>query len=293
MDRIADARGTAALDLVTSACRCLEENLDGRLTLEALGKRVGSSPYHLQRTFKRVLGVTPRQFADARRMERLKQNLREGERVTESVYGVGYGSTSRLYERASGHFGMAPSRYRRGGDGEKIRYATRHCSLGQILVAATDAGICFIGLGEHEEDLEPKLRHEFPSASVARDEGSLTTWLDAIVRYVDGRQSDLDLPLDVRATAFERRVWEELQRIPYGETRSYREVAEAIGQPKAARAVGNACANNPAALIVPCHRVVRSDGRAGNYGWGTERKERLLAQEKAGSANKKASTHRS
>jgi AraC family transcriptional regulator of adaptative response/methylated-DNA-[protein]-cysteine methyltransferase len=271
-----------SVELAESACRLIEESLDGDVTLTGLGKRLGASPSHLQRTFKAVMGVTPRQYADTCRMNRFKQSLKEGDSVTGALYDAGYGSTSRLYERAPAQLGMAPATYRRGGEGATIRYATAQSSLGRLLVAATDRGVCFVGLGETDAELEGVLGNEFPAATIERDDARLGSWTSLIVDYLQGQQPHLDLPLDVRATAFQRRVWEELQAIPYGETRTYGEIAAALGQPRAARAVGRACATNPAALIIPCHRAVGHGGKLVGYGWGVDRKKKLLEQEKAG-----------
>lgn len=270
------------VELVQAICRELDGDTEGRLTLADLGKRVGSSPYHLQRVFKHVMGVTPRQYADARRLERFKARVKAGDPVTSSAFEAGYRSTSRLYERAADHLGMVPTAYRRGGDGAAIHYTIVDSPLGRLLVAATERGICFVTVGDQDETLSEKLRREYPSAELHRDDGELSEWVAAIVAYLEGREPHLALPLDVRATAFQRRVWEELQRIPYGETRSYAEVASRIGQPTAARAVARACATNPAPLVIPCHRVVRTGGGLGGYGLGIHRKRALLEQEREG-----------
>jgi AraC family transcriptional regulator of adaptative response/methylated-DNA-[protein]-cysteine methyltransferase len=198
------------------------------------------------------------------------------------LYDAGYGSTSRVYERAHAHLGMTPATYRRGGPGVRIRTLTVPCSLGWLLVAATERGVCRISLGDSAPPLERALRAEFPAAAVVGDDGTLEAWVARLRAYLDGDTPQIDLPLDVRATAFQRRVWEALQRIPFGSTRSYSEVARAIGRPAAARAVARACATNPAAVVIPCHRVVREDGGLGGYRWGLKRKEALLARESAG-----------
>jgi AraC family transcriptional regulator of adaptative response/methylated-DNA-[protein]-cysteine methyltransferase len=234
----------------------------------------------LQRTFKRLMGVTPRQYADARRLEGLKARLRRGEEVTQALYDVGYGSSSRLYERAPSKLGMTPATYRRGGKDMKISYTVVGSPLGRLLVARTERGLCAVSLGDSDAGLEARLRREFPRAELRRDRNGLAEWVNTFLRYLDGRHPRLDLPLDVQGTAFQCRVWEELRRIPYGRTRSYGEVAAAIGKPGAARAVGHACATNPVPLVVPCHRVVRGDGGLGGYGLGIARKKKLLEQEK-------------
>jgi AraC family transcriptional regulator of adaptative response/methylated-DNA-[protein]-cysteine methyltransferase len=254
--------------------------MEAPLTLAVLGREAGMSPAHLQRVFKRVVGVTPRQFADACRLDRLKAGLKGGATVTTAMIAAGYGSSSRLYERAAGQLGMTPKQYQRGGPAVAVRYVTAACDLGRVLLAATDRGVCGVGLADTDEELEAFLRREFPAATLGRDEAGLAGWLGELLRHLAGEQPHLDLPLDVRATAFQRRVWEELRRIPYGETRTYKEVAVAIGEPTAARAVARACATNPVSLVVPCHRVVGSSGDLTGYGWGLARKRKLLDKEK-------------
>ena len=262
-------------------CRYVETHLEEPLTLEALGEEFHHSPYHLQRTFKEIVGVSPQQYAEACRMGQVRAALRRGEAIGEAAYGSGFGSISRLYDKAGAQLGMTPATYRRGGAGAEIAYTVEPCPLGRLLVAATARGICAIKLGDEEGALEAALRAEFDRARLRRDAEGLGPWVAAIVRHLEGDLPHLDLPLDVQGTAFQRRVWQELQAIPFGETRSYGQVARAIGQPKAARAVAQACAANPAALVVPCHRVVRQDGRPGGYRWGVERKEALLRREAA------------
>lgn len=225
-------------------------------------------------------------------MERVRSTLRDGKQVTSALYEAGFGSSSRLYERAAKHFGMSPAAYRRGGEGAKIGYAVAKCPLGRVLVAATPIGVCAVRLGDEERDLISGVKEEFPGARIAPADRRLHAWLTRIVRHIEGRSPELDLPLDVRATAFQRRVWQALQRIPYGETRTYGEVAKAIGRPSAARAVAQACATNPVALAVPCHRVVRGDGATGGYRWGEQRKRALLAAE-SGRAGVAAERHAS
>jgi AraC family transcriptional regulator of adaptative response/methylated-DNA-[protein]-cysteine methyltransferase len=272
----------AQVELVQHACRYIEERLEDGVTLAELGKSIGSSPYHLQRVFKQIMGISPRQYADSRRLRRLKEGLKGGDAVTVAVYDAGYGSSSRLYERAGTQLGMPPATYRRGGAGVRLRYATAACALGRLLVAATDRGICFVSLADSDDELETTLRAEYPAAEIARDDTDLEAWTGALVRHLAGQEPHLDLPLDVRATAFQRRVWQELQAIPYGETRTYAEIARSIGNPNAWRAVGHACATNPTSVVIPCHRATRTDGGLGGYRWGLERKSRMLAGERAG-----------
>lgn len=270
------------VDIVQRVCRAIAANPEEPPTLAGLSAEVGLSPFHMQRTFKRVMGITPRQYTDACRMDRLKGELRKGEAVTSALYGAGYGSPSRLYERAPTQLGMTPAVYRRGGAGMRIHYTIVPCPLGLLLVAATERGLCAITLGDTDDALTDGLKKEYPAANVTRDASGLDTAVEAIIRHLHGQEPHLDLPLDVQATAFQWRVWEALQAIPYGSTRSYSEIARAIGQPTAARAVAQACATNRVALAIPCHRVVRESGDLGGYRWGIERKRTLLAHEQAG-----------
>ena len=251
------------------------------MTLERLGRVAYMSPFHLQRSFKRLLGVTPREYVRARRAERLKQRLRAGDTVSRATFEAGYGSGSRVYERADEELGMTPASYRRGGAGETIRYAVIGTSLGRLLVAATARGVCAVAFGESDAELEAELRREFPRAVLEHAPDELGPWVAAVVALVEGEVARVDVPLDLRATAFQQRVWKALREIPPGETRTYGEVAKAIGEPRAARAVARACASNRVAVVVPCHRVVPSAAGAGvgGYRWGVERKRKLLERE--------------
>ena len=251
-------------------------------TLAAVGAHVGLSPYHLQRTFKKLTGVSAREYAEACRVQRLKHGLRSGQDVTRAMYDAGYGSSSRLYESADRVIGMTPGRYRRGGEGVTIRYTVARSPLGRLLVAATDRGVCAVKLGDSARELEADLRREFPTADVRRDDQPLGEMVTALVAHMNGRKPRLELPVDVRARAFQWRVWRELQRIPYGETRSYADVAKAIGRPTAARAVARACATNPVAVVIPCHRVIGSNGKLTGYRWGAGRKQALIDGEREG-----------
>lgn len=253
-------------------------------TLPVLGRAVGISPHHLQRLFTEFVGVSPRAYGEARRIQRLKADLKKGEPVAQAMYGAGYGSASRLYENARAELGMTPARYKKGGVGEAVRFAIRRSPLDLLLVAATERGVCMIALGDDEGRLARELRTEFPGADLARDEAGLGAYVEPIVRHLSGKLPHLALPTDVRATAFQRRVWQELQRIPAGRTASYKDIAQRIGNPKAVRAVARACATNPVPLIVPCHRVVRADGDLGGYRWGAKRKQALLARERGEAA---------
>jgi AraC family transcriptional regulator of adaptative response/methylated-DNA-[protein]-cysteine methyltransferase len=270
------------LELAVRACRAIEAREEGAPSLADLAAELGVSPHHLQRTFKSLTGVTPHQYAAALRARRLKSLLRAGEGVAAALYEAGYGSSSRLYEASDAQLGMTPATYRRGGRGMEIRYALLACPLGRLLVAATARGVCAVELGDDDETLAAALAAEYPAARIERGDGEFTGWVRPIAEYLAGGREGrgLDLPLDVQATAFELRVWEALRRIPYGETRTYGEVAAALGAPRAARAVARACAANPAALVTPCHRVVRADGAPGGYRWGEARKRALLEMER-------------
>jgi AraC family transcriptional regulator of adaptative response/methylated-DNA-[protein]-cysteine methyltransferase len=265
--------------LVQRICRLIDEHSDEPLTLADLGAAVDVSPGHLQRIFKRLMGISPRQYADARRLGRFKTRLKETT-VTTALYEAGYGSASRIYERAAGQLGMTPGTYRQGGKHTTIRYTLAGCPLGRLLLAGTDRGVCAVYLGDADTVLESELKREFPAATLARDDETLSGWSGRIREHLQGGLPHLDLPLDVQATAFQWRVWQQLRSIPRGQTRTYRQIAEALGQPTAARAVARACASNPVSLVIPCHRVVRGDGGLGGYRWGIERKQSLLEKEK-------------
>jgi AraC family transcriptional regulator, regulatory protein of adaptative response / methylated-DNA-[protein]-cysteine methyltransferase len=270
--------------MVTRACRLIAENADAPPSLTALGELLKVSPHHFQRTFKSIVGVTPRRYAEALRLERFKAQVKEGHDVTDALYEAGYGSSSRLYEKAPLQLGMTPATYQKGGRGMSISYTAVECELGRLLVAATERGLCAVMFGDDDERLLANLIAEYPAAEIGRDDGPLGASVSALLAHLEGKQPRLDLPLDLRATAFRLRVWEELRRIPYGETRPYGEVASAIGQPTATRAVASACAANPVALVTPCHRVVREGGALSGYRWGVERKRRLLEREQESSA---------
>jgi AraC family transcriptional regulator, regulatory protein of adaptative response / methylated-DNA-[protein]-cysteine methyltransferase len=265
---------------IRRACVYLS-NVDGQPSLAKLAENLGGSPYHLQRNFKRLVGVTPREYADACRLRKVKRALRNGLAVTGAVVDAGYGSSSRFYERAAGKLGMPPALYRRGSAGVEIRYATAGAPLGRVLVAATGRGVCAITLGGSDRALEVALEREYPAATITRDrDGSLGQWIERVLQHLAGKTPRLDLPLDIQATAFQWQVWQALASIPYGETRTYRELANAIGRPRAVRAVASACAKNPVALAIPCHRAVSADRRTVGYRWGASRKTALLASER-------------
>jgi len=272
--------GNAESNGAKAICRFIEQHLDEPLTLERLGKEFRQSPFHLQRRFKAVLGITPREYADSCRMRMLKRNLQAGDSVTRAMYDAGYGSSSRLYERTASQLGMTPDKYRRGAIAAAIRYTCADSPLGRMLIAATERGICTIQFARSDGELIEGLKREFPFATRKSDQAGLQSWVDSLLKHMRGKALDSSLPLDIRATAFQRRVWTYLQSIPFGATRSYSQVAQAIGQPSACRAVARSCATNPVAVAIPCHRVVREDGSMGGYRWGIERKKALLEMER-------------
>jgi AraC family transcriptional regulator of adaptative response/methylated-DNA-[protein]-cysteine methyltransferase len=264
----------------------IEGHLEGDVSLERLSREAGVSRFHLQRSFKAAVGVTPKQYAEACRLRSLKRNLREGADVLGSVFAAGFGSSSRVYERVDTRLGMTPSEYRNRGASTEITHATVETSLGLLTIGATDRGLCFVQFGETAKELEEELRREYPAAAITamrepRPE-PFREWIAALEEHLRGSRARLDLPLDLRATAFQMKVWRYLQSIPYGETRSYAQVAAGIGAPKAARAVARACASNRVALAIPCHRVIRGTGKGSGYRWGVERKRALLEAEGRG-----------
>jgi AraC family transcriptional regulator of adaptative response/methylated-DNA-[protein]-cysteine methyltransferase len=268
------------IEMVQRACRYIETQDEGSVTLADLGGYLGISAFHLQRVFKKVMGITPRQYADACRIANFKTHVRESGSVAGAMYDAGFSSSSRLYTRAPAELGMTPATYGRGGRGAHINYTTARCSLGHLLVAATERGVCAVKLGDSEAELTAALTTEYPSADIQRADSMLSEPLDRLLNYLSGNQPAIQLPLDIQATAFQWQVWKNLRAIPYGETRSYQEVAKAMGRPTAVRAVARACATNPVALVIPCHRVIREDQSLGGYRWGLERKDALLEQEK-------------
>jgi AraC family transcriptional regulator of adaptative response/methylated-DNA-[protein]-cysteine methyltransferase len=270
-----------AVRQVERAREYLEQHLTETVSLRQLGKAVGLSPYHLQRTFKRFVGVTPKAYANARRLQRMKSRLKEGDTVSRATYEAGYGSGSRAYEQANAGLGMTPGAYRNGGRGTRIEYATLPTAFGTLLAAATDRGVCAVMLGDDAATLESALRREYPAAEIERGEDKLKQYTDAILNRLAGKSVENEVPLDVPGSTFQWQVWEALRRIPSGETRSYQTIAKELGRPTAARAVARACASNRVALMIPCHRAVRENGEMGGYRWGIDRKERLLDQERA------------
>ncbi|MGH8171685.1 MAG: bifunctional DNA-binding transcriptional regulator/O6-methylguanine-DNA methyltransferase Ada [Rhodanobacteraceae bacterium] len=265
---------------IRKACDLIVQHADQPLTLKQLAAEVGLSPFHLQRRFKAIVGLTPKEFLDAERVRLLKSGLKSGRDVTAAIYDAGFGSSSRVYERADTRLGMTPQQYRRGGRGLAISHATSRTPLGILMIGATDRGICFIQFGANEKELERQLVAEYPEATHApmpkSQSATFAEWMRALGAYLEGAKAALDLPLDVRGTAFQMRVWRYLQTIPYGDVQSYSEVARGIGKASAVRAVARACATNTIALAIPCHRVIRGNGELGGYRWGLERKRTLI-----------------
>lgn len=276
----AGAAPAPGLDAVRQACAFLEAHQDEPVTLARLAAHVRSSPFHLQRTFTRLVGISPRAYQAALRAARFRGELRDGASPASAAYGAGYGSISRVYDGGPTGAGLTPAAYRAGAAGMVLRYTVVDSPLGRLLVAGTSRGVCSVALGDTDEVLDEALRSEFPRANITRDDEGLSPWVQALLAHLGGRQPHLSLPLDVRATAFQWSVWRYLQSIPYGETRSYSDVAAGIGAPTASRAVARACATNPVCLVVPCHRVVPRAGGTGGYRWGAERKRALLDRER-------------
>jgi AraC family transcriptional regulator, regulatory protein of adaptative response / methylated-DNA-[protein]-cysteine methyltransferase len=265
---------------VLKACELLAS--DEPFDLDSLSNEIGLSRYHLQRSFKEIIGVTPKKYAEAIRMEKFREAVRGGSDVTTAMYGSGFGSSSRLYEKAAADLGMTPAAYKKGGKGTTINYTITDCELGRILVARTIKGLCNVAFADRDEELEENLAKEFPNAEIVHDASVLKEFVDEILTHLAGRKKRLDLPLDIQATAFQMQVWELLRKIPYGETVSYSQIAEMLGDRNKVRAVARACASNRVAVVIPCHRVVGNSGGLTGYRWGVERKEQLLKAEKAG-----------
>jgi AraC family transcriptional regulator of adaptative response/methylated-DNA-[protein]-cysteine methyltransferase len=272
---------------IRNLCEYIRAHSDSgeSLTLEELSRQAGLSPFHLQRSFKAAVGVTPKQYIEACRLETLKGGLRTNGSVTEAIYGAGFGSGSRVYERVDTRLGMTPVQYRAGGKDVSISYVSVESPLGWMMMGATDRGLCFLQFGDSQDELLKKLAEEYPAAKRAPMQKpypeQFRLWMESLSQYLKGERPNLDLPLDVQATAFQLKVWKYLQSIPSGDVQSYSEVATAIGQPTATRAVARACASNRVAIVIPCHRVIRGNGELGGYRWGVERKRVILDRERS------------
>jgi AraC family transcriptional regulator of adaptative response/methylated-DNA-[protein]-cysteine methyltransferase len=275
-----DSAASRHVAAVERACALLRDS-ETMPSLAQLADAAAISRFHFHRVFKQITGTTPRDYARTHRLGQFGRRLEAGQPVTEAIYASGFGSSSRAYEAAPAGLGMTPGARRRGGSGETIRFVTVETPLGWALVAATVRGICMTALGDDRDQLATVLRQRFPAAKLTAEDASLKQWADRIVRFITAPERNLDLPLDIRGTAFQARVWRALQKIPLGKTATYAEIAAALDQPKAVRAVAQACAANKLALLVPCHRVIRSDGGLGGYRWGPERKRALLDRELA------------
>lgn len=270
---------TAAGSAVQRARRYLDQHADRSVTLAELARHAGVSAWHLQRSFKSLLGVSPKAYQDATRVKRFKSRLKAGDTVSRATYEAGFGSSSRVYERSDALLGMTPAAYRRGGAGVRIEYTIASVPVGRVLVATTDRGVCAVELGGTDDEVLSALRADFPRAAIEPSEDEHRDWIEAVIGQVRDPRGHADVPLDMAGSAFQLRVWKALREIPAGERRSYRQVAAAIGRPQATRAVARACATNHLAVVVPCHRVVRGDGELAGYKWGIERKRRLLEEE--------------
>ena len=262
---------------VLKACELMKS--ETAMTLEELSRELDLSTFHLQRSFKEIIGVSPKKYAEAKRMEKFKSEVREGSDVTTAMYDAGFASSSRLYETAAENLGMTPKAYKSGGKGMKINYAITDCELGRILVGRTIKGLCSVTFADDDETLVEGLKNEYPNAEIIRDAVVLKDFVDEILKHLSGENRRLDLPLDIQATAFQMKVWDILRKIPYGETVSYSQIAEQLGDKKKVRAVARACASNHVAVVIPCHRVIASSGKLSGYRWGIERKEKLLQTE--------------
>ena len=272
--------GSSQLELVRDVCRTVEKNVDSPLPIKQLSSQLKMHPAMLDRRFKQSTGITIKQYAEARRFSLFKTALRFGRDVTTAIYEAGYNSSSRVYEHSNAKLGMTPAAYGKGGDGARIRYAIAPYSAGRALLAVTVKGVCSVKLGDDPERLRAELEGEYPKAELLQADEQLRDWMSNVLRRLEGEVELPDLPIDVRATTFQRKVYEQLKRIPAGETRTYSQIAKKLGGESGRRAVAKACATNNVAVLIPCHRVVRTDGGLGGYRWGIERKEHLLARER-------------
>jgi len=275
--------------IVQRAAQAMENDLDEPVNVNTLARKLSVRTDALRRAFRQQTGLNPKELAAALRLKKFKRLLREGNGIADALYATGYGSTSRVYERSDAQLGMTPATYQKGGKGMRIKYTTAKSSLGEVLVAATERGVSAVYLGGPTAKLTDELRQEYPRAEIIPEKGAFTEWVEEIVGRVEGNAPRRELPLDLQATAFQRRVWQELQRIPRGSTRTYAQVAKSLGKPSAVRAVARACATNPVSVVVPCHRVVRSDGSLAGYRWGISRKQTLLERERRTGGNARIS----
>jgi AraC family transcriptional regulator of adaptative response/methylated-DNA-[protein]-cysteine methyltransferase len=264
---------------VYEICAFIDANLGKRLALSTLARKAGLSPFYFQRTFKKILGVSPRQYVEARRLAKMKRFLRNGETVNDSLYNAGFSSRSRVYEKISSGLGVNPGTIRQGGRGLQIQYTIVDSPVGRLLVGATERGVCAVCMGDSDRTVETVLAEDYPAANLHRNDKGMKEWAGAFARYFAGQSSPLKLPIDVTGTAFQWKVWKEIQAIPYGKTATYSGIADALGAPNSSRAVARACATNHVALVIPCHRVIGKDGGLHGYRWGNERKLKLLKLE--------------
>jgi AraC family transcriptional regulator, regulatory protein of adaptative response / methylated-DNA-[protein]-cysteine methyltransferase len=267
-------------ELIKRICGYIDSNLNKKLTLANLSHEAGLSPFHFQRTFKRTLGISPREYIETRRLERMKRSLRQGETVSNALYEAGFSSRSRVYEKPRPRLGFRPGAFRRGGEGLRIDYTIVDSPIGRLLLGATEKGLCAVCIGASDQAVEAALREDYYAADLFRDNDQMKKWAEEFSKYFDGSQFSPNLPIDVQATAFQWKVWKQIQAIPYGKTSTYTEIAHTVGNPSAVRAVANACANNPVAIIVPCHRVIGKKGDLRGYRWGLKRKMSLLSLER-------------
>ncbi len=272
--------GTASsAKMIQRACEYISQHLEEKLTLAILSREAGISPFHFQRVFKRELGISPRQYIEARRLEQVKQSLRHGETVTNATYDAGFTSKGRLYEKTSTLLGVKPGSFRRGGEGLSIHYTIIDSPIGRLLLGATGKGICAVCIGASDEAVEAALKEDYYAAGLFRNDRQMKSWVREFSHYFDGNEFSKRLPIDVQATAFQWKVWKQIQSIPFGRTATYSKIAARLGKPKAIRAVASACATNHVALLIPCHRVVGKNGNLRGYRWGLKRKQDLLSLE--------------
>ena len=273
-------QGDLKTETVQRVCKFIDRNLNEKLTLKTLSREASLSPYHFHRTFKKTLGITPRDYVEARRLEKVRDSLRKGETVTNALYGAGFTSRGRLYEKRSSQLGVNPGTFRRGGEGLSIHYTIIDSPIGRLLLGATGKGLCAVCIAASDDAVEASLKEDYYAADLYRNDQQMRKWAEEFVKYFEGRELPRDLPVDIQATAFQWNVWKQIQAIPYGETSTYSKIAEAIGKPRAVRAVANACAGNHVALLIPCHRVVGKRGDLRGYRWGVKRKQSLLSLER-------------